>query len=94
MNPDRRGGAARRDPRRMLLLLLRVALPAALAVGGLVLIAIGLPYLGGGLLTAALIAVLTGFFARLTIASNLERDREEAARRTFQQTGRWPRRKR
>lgn len=54
--------------------------------------AIGMPFMGGGFLTAALIGVLAGFFARLTIASNVARDREEEARRTFRETGRWPQR--
>lgn len=82
------GDASRR------LLLVRVGLPAALTIGGIVLATVGLALLGAALLTTAIIAVLVGFFARLTVASNLERDSEEQARRTFRETGRWPRRRR
>lgn len=76
------------------LALMRVGLPVTLAVGGVVLAVIGSALLGAALLTTALIAVLVGYFARLTIASNFERDAEEQARRTFRETGRWPRRRR
>lgn len=75
------------------LLVFRVGLPAALAVPGAALLIAGLPAIGIVLIGTAAIAALVDLFARQTNESDLEREREEQARRTFAQTGRWPRRR-
>lgn len=79
------------------LALLRIGLPGAIAMAGLVLIVIGgavYVALGAALLVVSLIAILTDALARLTISSQDDRDREQAARERFSQTGRWSRRRR
>ncbi|MFZ2050377.1 MAG: hypothetical protein WAU69_05525 [Solirubrobacteraceae bacterium] len=75
------------------LLLLRVGLPGTLATAGLVLLLLGLLPIGIVLIGTAIIAALVDFFARMTNESDLERGREEQARREFTSTGRWPRRR-
>lgn len=76
-----------------LLLLLRFGLPGTLATAGLVLLLLGLLPIGIVLVGTAIIAALVDFFARMTNESDLERGREEQARREFMATGRWPRRR-
>jgi hypothetical protein len=75
------------------LLLLRVGLPVMLATAGLVLLLLGLLPIGVVFVGTAIIAALVDFFARMTNESDLERGREEQARREFMATGRWPRRR-
>lgn len=75
------------------LLLLRIGLPGTLATAGLVLLLLGLLPIGIVLIGTAIIAALVDFFARMTNESDLERGREEQARREFTATGRWPRRR-
>jgi hypothetical protein len=73
--------------------LVRYALPATILVVGVVLLAAG----GGGATSAfgivlvgiAGLVALASLFARLSIASERDREREETARRTFTRTGRW-----
>ncbi len=73
---------------------LRIGLPLAMVVGGLVLVlvvggregeAAGYTLLGSSALLA-----LSIFIFRAGLASNADRDREEEARRFFDQHGRWP----
>ena len=76
------------------ILLVRYGIPILLAIAGVVLIVIGgdAP-LGAGitLLGIAVIVLVRNAFARISISSQDDRDREEAARETFTRTGRWPR---
>jgi hypothetical protein len=74
--------------------LVRIGLPATLLTAGLVLLIIGVTLVGVVLIGAAVIAAVVDFFARMTNESELDRDREEQARRTFMRTGAWPRRRR
>ncbi len=76
------------------LLLLRIGLPVSLAAAGIVLLLVGQAAIAIVLLGTAIIAVLVGFFARMTNESDLDREREEQARSTFMRTGRWPGRRR
>ena len=75
------------------LLLLRVGLPVTLATAGIIVLLLGLSSIGIVLVGTAIIAVFVDFFARMTNESDLDREREEQARRTFMRTGRWPRRR-
>ena len=73
--------------------LLRVALPAAIFVAGLVLAVVGGEVgLGAGivLMGGALLLVLFNLWIRLGFTSERDREREEAARDHFSRTGRWP----
>jgi uncharacterized membrane protein len=73
---------------------LRIGLPAAIAVAGIVLIAIGgdAP-VGAGivLLGVAGLVVLANLLIRLSIQSERDREREEARRAYFDEHGHWPR---
>ena len=68
----------------------RVVIPGAIAVAGLVLLAVGQTAIGGTLLGIAAHVVLIDWFARLSLRSDGDREREDAARRYFTRTGRWP----
>lgn len=76
------------------LLLLRVGLPTTLIVAGLILALAGIVLVGIVLVGTGVIAAVVDFFARMTNESELDRDREEQARRTYMSTGSWPRRRR
>ena len=83
------------DSRRLLLKITRVWLPLAIAVAGVVLIVVGRGHTGSaaagvGLLLVALIVWMVNWMFRMSVESNRERDREEAARRYFDEHGRWP----
>ena len=73
---------------------MRIGLPAAIVVAGLVLVstagaaavAAGVVLIGGGLLV-----VLSNLLIRFGIESTEDRDREERARRYLDRRGRWPR---
>lgn len=75
----------------------RLAVPLALVAAGLILlVAVGGDWTGAGVVLiggAALVAGY-GFLARLSLSSEDDRAREEAARREFERTGRWPRQSR
>jgi hypothetical protein len=73
-----------------LLWLVRVGLPAAIAIAGLILLAAGSPGLGFTLICVALVVVFANALVRLGIASDADRHRDERARRFFDQTGHWP----
>jgi Flp pilus assembly protein TadB len=68
----------------------RLGIPTLIAAAGLVLIAVGEAALGATLLGISLLVVGANWLARLSLRSQLDRDREEAARRQFSRTGRWP----
>jgi len=69
-------------------------LPVAIAVVGLVLIAVGegtTQGLGAVLVGVGALVALVNLLSRLTISSESDRARERRARRQFARTGRWPR---
>jgi ABC-type transport system involved in cytochrome bd biosynthesis fused ATPase/permease subunit len=78
-----------------LLVLTRVWLPLAIAVVGVVAIVLGhartsLAGAGVVLLGIALIVWMINWLFRMSIESNRDREREEEARRYFDEHGRWP----
>lgn len=73
-----------------MLLALRVGLPTVLALAGLVILLAGGTQLGLILIGTAGVSVIVDGYARQSISSNDDREREEQARRTFAETGRWP----
>jgi membrane protein implicated in regulation of membrane protease activity len=77
----------------MSLSLVRVWLPAAIAVAGLALIAFGGGTAQGAgivLVGVAVLVVLANLLARLSLSSERDRAREEESRRFFARRGRWP----
>ena len=95
--------SASRQPGTAFLHFLRYWLPAGIAVGGIVLIAIGHgayskstgshsleSATGVALLIVAVIVWMINWMYRLSIRSNDERREEERAREHFDRTGRWP----
>jgi len=77
----------------MSLIAVRVLLPAAIAVAGVVLVILGGDAARGAgvvLIGVAALVVLANFLMRLGIASERDREREEARRREFSRRGRWP----
>jgi hypothetical protein len=81
--------APRRRQRR--LTIIRVGLPGATATAGVILVLVGPATVGVILIGAAAVGAITDIFARLTIESGDDRDREQRARDEFGRTGRWPR---
>jgi hypothetical protein len=80
---------------RIVLSVTRVWVPVAIAVAGVVGIVIGhgktaAAGAGVGLVIVALIVWMLNWMFRMSVASNLERDREEEAREYFDRHGRWP----
>jgi hypothetical protein len=83
--------------RRVLLELTRIWLPLAIGVAGAVLIIAGharasSPAAAAGVafIIIALIVWLLNWLFRLSIQSGPDREREEAARRYYDEHGRWP----
>jgi hypothetical protein len=78
----------------MMLRLVRVALPAAIAAAGVVFLILGKTEneqgAGVALIGVALVVLILNAFLRLGVASERDREREEAAREHFDRTGRWP----
>jgi hypothetical protein len=73
--------------------LLRIGLPAAILVAGVVLVLVGGDAgVGAGIVLIGVAALVSMFntAVRLGLASGRDRDREEAARRFFDEHGRWP----
>lgn len=73
----------------------RYGLPAVLFVAGIVLIVIGggtdaTAGAGVVLLGTALMVWMINWMFRLSVSSNRDRDKEEAAREYFTRHGRWP----
>jgi hypothetical protein len=77
----------------MSLVAVRVLLPAAIAIVGVVLVLVGGDAARGAgvvLIGVAALVVLANLLMRLGIASERDREREEARRREFSRRGRWP----
>jgi hypothetical protein len=77
----------------MTLILVRVVLPVATAVAGVVLLILGGDDAQGAgivLIGIAVLVVLANLFLRLSLLSQRDRDKEEARRRSFSRRGRWP----
>ncbi len=78
----------------MLLSLTRIWLPAAFVVAGIVAIILGgsgsVGAMGVGLIIIALIVWMVNWMFRMSVESNRDREREEAAREYFDKHGRWP----
>lgn len=77
----------------MTLLLVRVALPALVAIAGVVLLVTGGDAATGAgivLIGVAGLIVLANVFMRLGLQSERDREREEARRRFLSEHGRWP----
>ncbi|MDQ6818334.1 MAG: hypothetical protein M3018_13145 [Actinomycetota bacterium] len=86
---------------RVLLAATRLWLPVAIATAGVVLIVAGQARSGSGLndslaavgvalIIAALIVWMINWMFRMSVESNRDREREEAAREYFTRHGRWP----
>lgn len=80
---------------RVLLSVTRLWLPIGIAVAGLVAIVLGhgrttLAGAGVGLVLVGLTVWMINWMYRLSVESNLDRDREEQAREYFDEHGRWP----
>ena len=79
---------------RVKLVLVRVTLPAATVVAGVVLLVIGGDAAQGAgvfLIGVAVLGILANAYMRLGLASNADREREEARRQFLEEHGRWPR---
>jgi hypothetical protein len=79
----------------VLLKLTRVWLPLAILIAGIVAIVLGharTALAGGGvvLLGTAVIVRMVNWLFRMSVESNLDREREEEAREYFDLHGRWP----
>jgi hypothetical protein len=76
------------------LIVVRYALPAAIALTGLVLTIAGgsdtVAAAGVALIGVGMLVGLLNLLMRLGIASSRDREREEKARRFFELHGRWP----
>lgn len=75
---------------RSALLSLRVLLPAALVVAGVVLLIVGAWALAVAFVLAAVFILVADWMIRLAITSQDDREGEQRARRRFRRTGRWP----
>src|ERR1017187_3947510 len=85
----------RYTPGRFVLSVTRLWLPLVIAVAGAVGIVLGhgrtsLAGAGVGLLVIAVIVWMINWMIRLSVESNDDRDREEAAREYFDRHGHWP----
>jgi len=78
----------------VILRLVRIGLPAAIAAAGVVLIVEGATEneegAGVALIGVALVVLLFNLFLRLGASSTRDREREEEAREEYDRTGRWP----
>ncbi len=79
--------------RTRLLLAVRYGLPAAICLAGLTFLVVdpGENFEGAmALIGAGLSVLLINLLFRFGVAGDRDRDREDAARREFDRTGRWP----
>jgi hypothetical protein len=74
----------------VVLFAVRYLLPAAIAVGGLVAIALGNPGMGIVLIGIGGLVFGMNYYWRLSFAEQSDRQREEEAREYFDRHGRWP----
>jgi drug/metabolite transporter (DMT)-like permease len=75
------------------LAVVRIWLPAATAVAGVVLVIVGDDIARGAgivLIGVAALVVLANLFIRLALSSERDRGREQQRRRFFARHGRWP----
>lgn len=75
------------------LLLVRVTLPVAVFVAGLILVLVGGEIAQGAgvfLIGSAILGALANAYMRLGLQSNADREREEARRVFMEKHGRWP----
>jgi hypothetical protein len=70
--------------------LVRIGLPALIAIAGVIALVAGSAPLGVVLLGTAVVVAIANWYVRLSIGSQDDRAREAAARREFERTGRWP----
>jgi hypothetical protein len=70
--------------------LVRICLPAVIALAGAILLILGDEILGLALLGTAVCVAIANWYVRLSIGSQHDREDEDAARRHFSRTGRWP----
>jgi hypothetical protein len=73
--------------------LVRIWLPAAIGLGGVILIVVGDSVARGAgivLIGVALLVVLANVLVRLGLQSERDREREQQNRRFFSRHGRWP----
>lgn len=68
----------------------RYGIPAALFIAGMVIWGTGSVAAGAMFISAATAVLLLNFLFRIGIEGDKERDREDAARRYFDEHGRWP----
>jgi hypothetical protein len=68
----------------------RYGIPAALFIAGMVVSGIGSVAAGAMFIGAATAVLLLNFLFRIGVEGDKERDREEEARRYFDEHGRWP----
>jgi hypothetical protein len=88
--------AARREQRRQRVLFsVRYVVPGLIALAGVVVMFaasdrdVGIE-IGAMLLGAAIAVLMLNFFFRMGVSGDRDRDREEEARRFFDEHGRWP----
>jgi len=79
----------------VLLSLTRVWIPVLIAIAGVVAIIIGRGHTaaagaGVGLIIVGVIVWMVNWMFRMSVESNRDREREEAAREYFDEHGRWP----
>ena len=77
----------------MRLAAIRIWLPAAIAVAGVILLVVGGDAARGAgivLIGVAALVVLANLFMRLALSSERDREREDAQRSYFSRRGRWP----
>ena len=68
----------------------RYGIPAALVIAGMVIWGIGSVAAGAMFISAGTAVLLLNFLFRIGVEGDKERDREDAARRYFDEHGRWP----
>jgi hypothetical protein len=88
-------GERREQRKRYVLFVVRYVVPVVIAISGLVVMVVandrevGIE-IGSMLVGAAIAVFLLNFFFRLGVSGDEARDREEAARRYFDEHGHWP----
>jgi hypothetical protein len=70
--------------------LVRYGIPAALFIAGMVVWGTGSVAAGAMFISASTAVLLLNFLFRIGVEGDKERDREDAARRYFDEHGRWP----
>jgi hypothetical protein len=68
----------------------RYGIPAALFIAGMVVWGTGSVAAGAMFISASTAVLLLNFLFRIGIEGDKDRDREDAARRFFDEHGRWP----